>query len=305
MSRDEDLSARRVLAARIAAYNRRCAQSAPRCPIHSRADHRFGPSPRLDDPVRHHDRLVRVPAVPRAADHREADPAVVRRHGGGLDGLRRVLPGRAARRLCVRARADAPLAAHAGDAARRAARREPREPADHRVVRVEARPDVDPDVAHRRPARRDDRPAVLPAVVDRPARPEVVRGGRARRSSRGRRVPPVRAVEPRVARRPAALPVRRRAVREPRRDRRGAGARATLCFAIALRGRARGACASRDGRRRSAPAARPTPTRAARRRSRATCSGSRARRSARCCCSRSRTTSRRTSRRSRSCGSCR
>ncbi len=51
-----------------------------------------------DAALRHHDFLQRVPAVPGAADHGQADPAVVRRIGQRMDDLPGVFPARAAAR---------------------------------------------------------------------------------------------------------------------------------------------------------------------------------------------------------------
>ena len=69
--------------------------------------------------LRRHDLPVVVPAVPGAAAHRAPDPAVVRRQRGGVDDLHAVLPGAAARRLRLRALADAAAARRQARAARR------------------------------------------------------------------------------------------------------------------------------------------------------------------------------------------
>src|SRR5258708_27889045 len=81
---------------------------------------------------------VVVPAVSRAADHRQADPAVVRRLGRRLDDLPGVLPERPARGVRVRGPDDAARAAPPGAAARRPARGFARLPADPRLERLEA-----------------------------------------------------------------------------------------------------------------------------------------------------------------------
>ena len=77
-----------------------------RCPYNSR------PFPRPGDSAAHaslrrHRIHQRVPAVPGAADHRQADPALVRRQRLGLDRLHGVLPAGAARRLRLRRRRSA------------------------------------------------------------------------------------------------------------------------------------------------------------------------------------------------------
>ena len=73
-----------------------------------------------DAPLRRHDLRQRLPAVPRPAGDGEADPAVVRRLGGRLDDLPRLLPDRAARGLRLLRPRRAPAdAARAGAAAHR------------------------------------------------------------------------------------------------------------------------------------------------------------------------------------------
>ena len=133
---------------------------------------------RADAALRRHDLRQRVPAVPRPADHREADPAVVRRLGRGVDDVPRVLPERAARGLRVlrtwTVRRFAPRTQVLLHIALLAA--EPRSRAADRSRRaLEARRQREPVVADPRPARRDDRPAVFPAVDDEPAGAGVVR----------------------------------------------------------------------------------------------------------------------------------
>ena len=58
-------------------------------------------SPPPHVPLRRHDLHQRVPVVPSPAGDGKADPAVVRRLGGRVDDLPRVLPDDAPRRLCV------------------------------------------------------------------------------------------------------------------------------------------------------------------------------------------------------------
>src|SRR5207248_10487457 len=88
--------------------------------------------------LRRDDFSVVVPAVPGAADHRQADPAVVRRLGRRVDHVPGLLPERAARRLRLRRLDHAARLAPAGLPARRAARLVARLSADHRLDRLEA-----------------------------------------------------------------------------------------------------------------------------------------------------------------------
>ena len=89
--------------------------------------------------VRRHHLHQCLPAVPGPAADRQADPAVVRRLGGGVVDLHGVLPGRAAGRLRLCGLDHAAAArARAGAAARRAAAREPGLPADRDQRALEA-----------------------------------------------------------------------------------------------------------------------------------------------------------------------
>src|SRR6266508_553186 len=82
-------------------------------------------------PLRSDDLFQRVSAFPVAADHGQADPAVVRRIGGGVDDLPGVLPDDAAPGLRVFGRGHAsPVLPRASSAAYRAARFELRAAAD-------------------------------------------------------------------------------------------------------------------------------------------------------------------------------
>src|SRR5437899_8702424 len=74
-------------------------------------------------PLRSDDLFQRVSAFPVAADHGQADPAMVRRIGGGMDDLSRLLPDDAAPGLRVFGRGHAsPVLPRASSAAHRAAR---------------------------------------------------------------------------------------------------------------------------------------------------------------------------------------
>ena len=135
-------------------------------------------APFVDAPLRRHDLRQRVPAVPRAADRRQADPAVVRRLGRGLDDVPRVLPDRAARGLRVRRSRSCAACAprtqvklHVGAAGRQRSSLLPIVPGAHWKPAGRR----EPVVADPRAARGDDRPAVLPAVDDEPAGAGVVR----------------------------------------------------------------------------------------------------------------------------------
>ena len=94
--------------------------------------------PRRPPAVRGHDPDGFVPAVPGAADHRQADPALVRRIGGRLDHLHGVLSGGIADRLCLR-RCEHPLAqaARAGGAPLHAGGSESGRTAHHSQRRME------------------------------------------------------------------------------------------------------------------------------------------------------------------------
>ena len=167
------------------------------------------PEPVPDAPLRRHHLRQRLPAVPGAAGHREADPAVVRRLGGGLDHVPRLLSDGAARGLCVRRLRRAPARrARAGEVAHAAARRVRRAASDRSRRLLEADRRRESVVADPGPARGDHRAAVLPAVDDEPAGPGLVRARAARREP----VPAVRAVESRVDAGARRLPVPVRAV---------------------------------------------------------------------------------------------
>ena len=140
----------------------------------------------------------------------EADPAVVRRLGGRLDDVPRVLPDDTARGLRVLRSRRAPAAAARADpdCTRRSCSLSLARAADRARRALEADGHREPVVADSRPARRDDRTALLPAVDDEPAGAGVVRA----RASRHESVPAVRAVEPRVDAGARRLPVPARAL---------------------------------------------------------------------------------------------
>ena len=134
---------------------------------------------------------------------------MVRRLGGGMDDLPRVLSDRPARGVCLRGRRRAPpRPPQAGAASRRAARGKSRRAADRSRRILEARRHRESCGVDPRPARGDARPAVLPAVDDEPAAAGVVRA----RPSGTQSISAVRAVERSVAARARRLSVRDRAV---------------------------------------------------------------------------------------------
>src|SRR5207247_9480505 len=111
-----------------------------------------------------------------AAAHRAADPAVVRRQRGGVDDLHAVLPGAAARRLrlCARAQREAARTGP-GDSAYAAAGGGRGLPADRASRELEAGGGRLARQPHPAAARRAGGPALLPARVDEPASPGLVR----------------------------------------------------------------------------------------------------------------------------------
>ena len=175
----DDLIARRVSRRRIAetvARRRACPRRRAPANARPRVLRRRPWLPTPHAPFRADDLRKCVPALSRPADHRQADPAVVRRLGRRLDDVPRVLPGGAARRLRVRRR-------------RRAPRRRMRSQALLHVALLVASLVALPIVpgafwkparqrksgrADPRPARRHARPAVFPAVDDQPAAAGVV-----------------------------------------------------------------------------------------------------------------------------------
>jgi len=160
---------------------------------------------------------VGVPAVPGPADHREADPAVVRRLLGRVDHRARVLPVDAARGLRLRGLDNQARRAAPDDAAHRAARRVAAVAADPRLAGLEAAWRRRAHAAHPAAADGDDRPALLPAFDDDAAAAVLVLEALPQR----RAIPTVRAVELRIAARAARLPRPARTVVRPRRSRLG------------------------------------------------------------------------------------
>ena len=264
-------------------------------------------APRSDVPVRRNHIRQRVPAVPRPADHGEADSAVVRRRCVGVDHLSRVLPGDASRRLRLFGPRRASASASRADrSAHRTARAVARRAADRPRGPVEADWLRESLLADPAAARGDDRLAVFPAVDDEPLAAGMARAGAPRLEP----LSAVRAVESRVDARARRLPVPVRAL--------GTHARASawmvgrlLRVRPPLRGGGLGRrCAGWNGRNR------PPLHRATRRRrmrhatkhrppSRGSCCGPHWPARRRCFFSPCRTTSRRTSRPYRCCGSCR
>src|SRR5262249_43759158 len=197
----------------------------------------------------------RVPAVPRPADRCQADPAVVRRIGSGLDHVRVLLPGPAARWVRLRPRARAvSRAPAAAPGAHRAAWRKPRGAADRRRRGLEAIRRRGPELADPGTARSDRRAALLPAIDDEPARAGLVC------ATVPLAVPPLRALEPRVA---CGAPLLSGRGGTARRD-----ARAGTVLVVglrALRSALRRGCALHDairGRSAGCPRAARTGTRA-------------------------------------------
>src|SRR5438552_14065849 len=162
--------------------------------------------------VRGNDLPFVVPAVPRAADHREADPAVVRRLRGGVGDLPGVLPERAPRGLCLRGLDHPPRAETPGPRARRPARRVARVPAHPRLERLEAAGERAADRAHPASPGGDLRTAVFPALHHHAAAPGVVLASVPER----RALPTVRALQPRIAARAPRLSAAPRARFRPR-----------------------------------------------------------------------------------------
>ena len=135
--------------------------------------------------LRRHHLPVVVPAVPGAAADRAPDPAVVRRQRGGVDHLHAVLPGAAARRLCLCALPHpAVQQARRGRDPHRAARRRGGDAADRAERCLEAARHRGTGHPHPAAARRQRRPAVLPAGVDQPAAAGLVRARAARARTR-------------------------------------------------------------------------------------------------------------------------
>src|SRR5262249_37059289 len=145
-------------------------------------------------PPRRDHRLFFLPAVPAATHHRQTNPAVVRRHGGGMDDVPGVFPDSAAARLFLRALADA--ASQTENPTHRAWRAAP---VRHRVVAYHSRCGMETGrrrialLAHSPLARSDGGLALLPAVHHQPADSGVVLAA----ISGDEPVSPVRAVQPR------------------------------------------------------------------------------------------------------------
>src|SRR5207237_5989338 len=97
---------------------------------------------------------------------RQADPAVVRRLGGRMDGLLGLLSERAARGLCLRGLDDTARCPAPGVSACRAPRGLARLPADHCRERLETARRRAADRAHPALARGDHRTALFPALDD-------------------------------------------------------------------------------------------------------------------------------------------
>ena len=184
--------------------------------------------------LRFHDPAVGVPAVPGAANHRQADPALVRRHLRSLDHVPRVLPGRAPGWLHLRPCGHAAtFASPAIAAAHRAVAREPAVPADRAQRGAEACGRCRRRSAHHRAAGGNDRTAVLPAVDNRPAAAEVGRAEFPREVG----LPPLCAVELRLAARVAGVSFCDRTVLDLERRSRGYGARPMRCLCSPARSR--------------------------------------------------------------------
>src|SRR5208337_4101369 len=147
---------------------------------------------RIHAALRSNDLFQRLSAVSAATDHRQADPAVVRRLGGGVDDLPGVLPDHPAARLrLLRRGVAAPVAEGASAAAPCAARAELRLAADRSGSAVETAWHRKSCAAYPRPAGGDGRPALFPAGDHQSAGAGVVRA----QFSRAQPVPPVRLVQ--------------------------------------------------------------------------------------------------------------
>ena len=129
-----------------------------------------------DDRALHRDGAARrQPAVPRAADDRQAPAPAARRRACGLEHLSRVLPGRAARRLRLRARCRRLAVAPPPAGAPRGARPRSAGGPAGRGGRPRRRPSgANPTAWLLQDARRVDRPAVPRALGERAGPAELV-----------------------------------------------------------------------------------------------------------------------------------
>ena len=215
---------------------------------------------------RRDDLPVRVPAVPGAADHRQADPALVRRHRGGLDHLHGVLPDRCCWSATpTRTAIDAELAPRAQAALHIGAARR------GLAFAADLPADAWKPPAHENPIVRIL--LLLAATIGLPyfllaSTSPLLQAWFARALPGVEPVPPVRAVEPRLAAGAARLPVPVRAVARQPASRPGVVVGSSLRFAVLLR-RLGLDCTGTPCGRRSAPAQaqdryRRDPTRRAR-----------------------------------------
>ena len=185
-----------------------CPASSPEPPLRRDAKGAPGGSSGCDA-LRGNHSPRRVSALPGAADHRQDDPALVRRRRGGLDGLHAVLPAAARRRLPLLALVDPDArAADADDRPHRAARGGCRGATDPSRRELEAGRRSRSQLAHPRAPRGERRSPLLPARDHGPAGTGVVRASQGRRDA----LPVVRALEPRLDARPGELSVPGRAV---------------------------------------------------------------------------------------------
>ncbi len=158
---------------------------------------------------RRHRLPQRLPAVPGAADHRQADPAALRRQRRGLGHLPGVLPGGAAAGLCLRPPPGAPRRQPRAEVrAHRAAAGQPGAAADRAGDAVAGPAGGQPGAADPGPAAADHRAAVHAAGHDQPAAAGLARRVRCRRQP----VPAVCGVERGLAGRAAGLSVADRAM---------------------------------------------------------------------------------------------
>ena len=161
-------------------------------------------------PLRGHDSGFQLSPVPGATDHRQADPAVVRRFGGGVDHLPGVFSVGAPGRLCLFGFFEPPATENPDQPAYRALAGQPGVAADRSRHRLETERHGRPLVAHSGPVDRHHRPALLHAVDHRPAGAKLVRA-RTRRPAGGQAgVPVFRVVELRFDPGSPGLPVRHR-----------------------------------------------------------------------------------------------
>ena len=160
--------------------------------------------------------------LPARADGREVHAAVARVHAGGVDDDGAVLPGRAARRIRVRAPHEPPAAAPAGAAPARPARARRARPADRGAGRSAPR-GREPDPLAARSARDHRRAAVRRAGRQRADAPALAR--RHEPSRRPRPLLPVRREQRRQPARAARLPAAGGARAHARRAGRAVGDR--------------------------------------------------------------------------------